>query len=200
MEVMNEGGKPGKVAGQAAPQTTRGAKPGKRVEAANPQPSQEVPIGPANPGVGAYAEPQKAAEPINLNLPNIKSTDEQPVQTTRSLSAPEAARVSESAAKLKPADTKGLGLFRFGAMRVNAEGYGLQAGAFSDFKSLMEAADQLQQGGINDLMVHSFKVAEKEMFRLIIGPFPTKGGAESFQARLKPLGMDGVIIKVSDLK
>lgn len=73
-----------------------------------------------------------------------------------------------------------------------ASGFVVQLGAFSDYA---KAKQQLQQLVFNGISAYTeiIKVDNNEITRVRIGPFPTRGIAESELIKLKKLGMDGVV-------
>ena len=99
-----------------------------------------------------------------------------------------------------PAPTKGMGLYKFSSFRVAADGYGIQIGAFSDYRNVLETSDKLMQQSIQDLMIHTKIVDGKDVFRMIIGPFPSRGAAEAFKEKLAAINMKGIIIGLQELK
>jgi rare lipoprotein A len=144
----------------------------------------------------AAAAPQKAKD--DIVLPNIRpSSGSASTATAASAMRTGSAKTTEAV----PADDKGLGLFKFFAQRVTAEGYGVQVGAFSDYRNVMEATATLSQNSINDFLVLSKKVDNKVVFKLIVGPFNSRGAADSFnnQLRLIPGFAKGMVLSLNNL-
>ncbi len=97
------------------------------------------------------------------------------------------------------ASAKGMGLYKFSSYRVVGDGYGIQIGAFSDYRNVLETSDKLMQQNIQDLMIHTKVVDGKDVFRMIIGPFPSRGAAEAFKGKLAAINMKGIIIGLKEL-
>ncbi|SFP81186.1 DedD protein [Nitrosomonas cryotolerans] len=68
----------------------------------------------------------------------------------------------------------------------------VQLGAFSDHAKAKQQLQQLVFNGIR-AYTETIKIDNNEITRVRIGPFPTRGIAESELVKLKKLGMDGVI-------
>lgn len=144
----------------------------------------------------------------SLALPNIK-----PGQAPGVLSQP-ANRVAASgtvttsgganqrvmrSSPATPVDTKGSGLFKFVAYKTQADGYGIQLGVYADYRTVLEQTNQLMLADIQDIMIHAHKEGEKDLFRMIVGPFPSRGAAETYKKQLTSIGKEGFIVVLQDL-
>ncbi len=97
------------------------------------------------------------------------------------------------------ADTKGSGLFKFIAYRTTAEGYGVQIGVYADYRTILEQTNQLMLADIQDIMVYAYQDKGKDVFKMIVGPFASRGAAEVYKQKLKTIGKDSFIIVLKDL-
>ncbi|MFK7971098.1 MAG: septal ring lytic transglycosylase RlpA family protein [Bacteroidia bacterium] len=147
--------------------------------------------------------PASTSQIDDLVLPNIKPAGSQ--STTAPASPASTQRTAEPAAQAKttptPASKAKEGLFKFYAQRVEAEGYGVQVGAFSDYSNVMDATTTLSAQGVEDFLVKSTTVDGKAVFKLIVGPFNSRGAADSFQKQLSRIpGMGkGMVISLTSL-
>lgn len=94
----------------------------------------------------------------------------------------------------------GTGLYKIESEPEKLEGFGIQIGAYHDFKSMFHYTKSLHRKGINNTMIHSGFVGEKPIYRLIIGPFATKEEADVFRKTLVEQKVDGIILTLSNLK
>ena len=99
-----------------------------------------------------------------------------------------------------PVVQRGSGLFKFYAARVAAEGYGIQVGAYADYRNVMEVADKLHSEGMEDLLIHARVVDGKDVFRLIVGPFNSRGLAETYVKKLDQMRLKGVIVTLTGMR
>jgi rare lipoprotein A len=150
---------------------------------------------------------QPASSSAPILLPNILPGQSSGLtQSAQRVSAPGNPAMASGAnlrtaapASAQPTSTKGLGLFRFTAFRAAADGYGIQVGAYADYRNVLEIANQLVGAGMQDLMIHTKVEEGKDVFRLIIGPFPSRGATESYQSQLQSIGMKGYVVVLKDL-
>jgi cell division septation protein DedD len=96
-------------------------------------------------------------------------------------------------------DTKGMGLYKFVSYEIQKEGYGIQIGAFEDYRNVLEVTNKLMQNNVQDIMIHTRIVDGKDQFRMLIGPFNSRGAAESYQNTLASMNMKGWILNLSEL-
>lgn len=143
----------------------------------------------------------------SLSLPNIKSgqapsgLNQAPAQVNATGQVSQAGanqRVMRSSTST-PVDTKGSGLFKFVAYKTPADGYGIQLGVYADYRTVLEQANQLAQSNIQDIMIHATNDGQKDLFRMIVGPFSNRGSAENFKQQLTSIGKQGFIVVLQDL-
>jgi len=75
----------------------------------------------------------------------------------------------------------------------STKGFVVQLGAFSDQSKARQQHANLVSSGFN-AYTETLKVDNKEVTRVRIGPFMTRGAADSELKKLKNIGLDGVII------
>ncbi|MFK7922865.1 MAG: septal ring lytic transglycosylase RlpA family protein [Bacteroidia bacterium] len=100
----------------------------------------------------------------------------------------------EDAAKYTPA------LYQFVAFKLDAEGYGVQVGAFFNYYRLMAAMDDLAEKGIQNTMVQSSLKDGKPVFRILVGPFDKKAQANQVKKSLASKKIKGIVVDLSSLK
>ncbi len=94
----------------------------------------------------------------------------------------------------------GTGLYKISPTGTTPTGFGIQIGAYSDYRSMFHYTHELHKKGITNTMIHSGFSGEKPIYRLIIGPFEDKGQAEKARAELATQNIDGVVLSVANLK
>jgi rare lipoprotein A len=90
-------------------------------------------------------------------------------------------------------------LFQMVAFKQGAEGYGVQVGAFFNFYRLLEAMDELSRKGIQNSLVQSSSKDGNPMFRIIVGPYPSKAEADAAKKRLAKNKYKGITVSLADL-
>lgn len=141
-----------------------------------------------------------------LSLPNIMSGQAPGVQTQTvnrvANTTPTPAGTNQRIMRSTPAapvSTKGSGLFKFIAYKTQADGFGIQVGVFADYRTVLEQTNQLMLADIQDIMVHAHNDGQKDLFRMIIGPFASRGAAEDYKKQLTSIGKEGFIVVLKDL-
>lgn len=100
----------------------------------------------------------------------------------------------EEAKKYTPA------LYQFVAFKLDAEGYGVQVGAFFNFYRLMKAMDDLAEKGIQNTMVQSSIKDGKPVFRILVGPYDKKTQANQVKKSLASKDIKGIVVDLSSLR
>jgi cell division septation protein DedD len=143
----------------------------------------------------------------SLSLPNIKAGQAPGVVTqpanrvatvTPSSSAGANQRVMRST-PAAPVNTKGAGLFKFVAYKTQADGFGVQIGVYGDYRTVLEQTNQLMLADIQDILIYAHNDGNKDLFKMIIGPFASRGAAEQYKKQLTTIGKEGFIIALKDL-
>lgn len=90
--------------------------------------------------------------------------------------------------------------FQYVAFKRDVEGFAIQVGAFFNFYRLMEAMDQLSAKGVQNTILHSSLKDGEPVFRILIGPYANREEAKTVLRTLSSLGVEGIVVKTSDLK
>lgn len=90
-------------------------------------------------------------------------------------------------------------LFQMIAIKKEAEGFGVQVGAYFNFYRLLEAMDELSNKGIQNSLVQSSSKDGKSMFRIIVGPYGSKAEANAAKKRLAKKRYKGITVNLADL-
>lgn len=91
-------------------------------------------------------------------------------------------------------------LFRMVAYKEDMMGYGIQIGAYFNVYRLFEAMDQLSEEGYQNTLVQSSLKQNKPVFRILIGPYPSRSEAEQVRKSLSKKGKKGIILDLNTLR
>jgi cell division septation protein DedD len=131
----------------------------------------------------ATAKPATSV-PVAVAIPKAEPTKPAP---------PKAAPPSQSPA--------GQGLFHISVSSQASAGFGVQIGVFSDFANVLKEAQSLEAAFHDNVLVHVVTLQEKTAFRIILGPFSTRGQADSYKASLKQKeGREGMVVDLRSFK
>ena len=110
----------------------------------------------------------------------------------------EAIRRKDSDAKPVVEDkiSKGEGLFKFSVERQAAKGYGVQIGVFAQYGNVLIAAEQLQREFNQPIVVNINELNGRTVYKVIIGPYFSRAGANTILNRIKAAGSDGFVINL----
>lgn len=92
------------------------------------------------------------------------------------------------------------GLFRMTAYAQEAVGYGVQVGAYFDYKRLMAGLDEMARKGLQNTMVHHGVKNGKPVYRILIGPYGSKAQADQMLRNLKSSKLSGLTVDLSSLR
>jgi rare lipoprotein A len=92
------------------------------------------------------------------------------------------------------------GLYNFHASKVETSGYGIQIGAFSSYRNVLELMDNLHAKSVDFTMLYVTTVDKKAFFKVILGPFPTKEAADAYLTEMRKKELDGLLIDLKTLK
>lgn len=92
------------------------------------------------------------------------------------------------------------GLFRMIAYKDQTIGYGIQVGAYFNFYRLLEAMDDLAEQGYQNTLVQTALKGDKPVFRILIGPYPTRSDAERVRQSLRRKGKKGILLDLNTLR
>jgi len=91
-------------------------------------------------------------------------------------------------------------LFTMQAAKSTSEGFGLQVGAFFSFYRLLEGMDEIAGKGYKNTLVHSSIKDGKPIFRIILGPYPTRADANALRRAAAKKGVEGIVVDLKELK
>lgn len=113
---------------------------------------------------------------------------------TQAESAQPGSKAMNGASQYTPA------FFQYVAFKRDVDGFAIQVGAFFNFYRLMEAMDQLSAKGIQNTILHSSLKDGEPIFRILIGPYANREEAKTVLRTLTSQGVEGIVVKTSDLK
>lgn len=90
-------------------------------------------------------------------------------------------------------------LFRMVAFKTEAQGYGVQVGAYFSYYRLLEAMDQIAQMGYQNTIVQSSLKDGKPVFRILVGPYDHREDADKMRRRLAREKMEGIVVDLTAL-
>lgn len=137
-------------------------------------PAAEAPA-PAAPAKPAQKTPEKSAEKAAEKAPPAPAqpAPAEPKRAPAKAPAPEAARPSKPAAAAQ-------------------EAFVVQLGSFSSPDNAKQLKDRLASGGIS-AYTETVTTAQGKQTRVRAGPYPSREAAEKTLARVKQLGLDGIV-------
>jgi DedD protein len=155
--------------------STKPAAPADAGKPALPAPASEAP---KSNGAAKASEPAKTEEP-----PKAASASVKPVESPK---APEPAK---SAEPVKSAETAGA------AEAAKAGAYSVQLAAFADDKGANALAGKLKKAG-HPAYIEPHETSRGRVFRVRVGPFPSREAAETARVKLKAEGHNGILAAV----
>jgi len=94
----------------------------------------------------------------------------------------------------------GQGLFKFTVERQASRGYGVQIGVFAEYGNVLVAAEQLQAEFDSATVVNINELNGKTVYKVVIGPFTTKGEATKIWKKVIASGRDAFVTNLKNLK
>jgi len=83
--------------------------------------------------------------------------------------------------------------------RARREGYALQVASFSSYTNVIKYATQLQGKWFRNLLLRTdYSADSKNIYKVLIGPFPDKNTAVSYQQFAKKKNIDGFIVSLRE--
>ncbi len=160
------------------------------------------------PATSGIPQPTTNFDPSNRDLSGLPlrnfggqevSSSGQPAGTpvagvAQAESAQPGSKAMNGAAQYTPA------FFQYVAFKRDVDGFAIQVGAFFNFYRLMEAMDQLSAKGIQNTILHSSLKDGEPIFRILIGPYANREEAKTVLRTLTSQGVEGIVVKTSDLK
>ncbi|MEL7119419.1 MAG: S8 family serine peptidase [Bacteroidota bacterium] len=90
-------------------------------------------------------------------------------------------------------------LFRVDVEKQNNQGWGVQAGAYTDYNNVLRQSDQLKRMFNEPVIVASSVSQGRTIYRIILGNYPSLQQAQQLQSRMSQKGVNGIVRKLSDL-
>lgn len=94
----------------------------------------------------------------------------------------------------------GRGLFKFTVERQVSKGYGVQIGVFAEYGNVLIAAEQLQAEFDSSVVVNINELNGKTVYKVVIGPYKTKGEATKTWKKVIASGRDAFVTNLKNLK
>ncbi|MEM1124074.1 MAG: septal ring lytic transglycosylase RlpA family protein [Bacteroidota bacterium] len=85
-------------------------------------------------------------------------------------------------------------LYHLEIKRAKKEGFALQVATFSSYPNVVKYATELQGKWFDDLLVKMDQAGGQTVYKVLIGPFPDKNAAVSYQQFAKKKGLDGFVV------
>ena len=95
---------------------------------------------------------------------------------------------------------KGQGLFKFTVERQPSKGYGVQIGVFAEYGNVLIQAEQLQGEFDSPVVVNINELNGKTVYKVVVGPFSTKGEATKTWKKVIASGRDAFVTNLKNLK
>ena len=92
--------------------------------------------------------------------------------------------------------SKGEGLFKFSVERQTAKGYGVQIGVFAQYGNVLVAAERLQREFNQPIVVNINELNGKTVYKVIIGPYFSRSGANTILNKVKAKGSSGFVVNL----
>jgi cell division septation protein DedD len=90
--------------------------------------------------------------------------------------------------------------FQVLAFKKEVKGFGVQVGAYFSYYRLMNALDELNAKGYQQLFIHNTVIDGKPAFRVIAGQFMDREAAKSLQKKLAKDKVKGIVVSYQALK
>ncbi len=96
---------------------------------------------------------------------------------------------------------KDLEVYQIKAVRPSKEGYAVQVMNLNDSDNVILEVDKLQKKWFKNILIHVTKGAnDQPNYKLLLGPFPDKGIANSYKNSLKAKKVDGFVVDLGKIK
>lgn len=147
--------------------------------------------------------PQTTRPPVNVSSLPLRDHNGNLITSPASGNAPAntgTAPTGTAIPGMEEAEKHTPALYQFVAFKLDAEGYGVQVGAFFNFYKLMKAMDELAEKGVQNTMVQSSLKDGKPVFRILVGPYNNRSEANSKKKKLERQKIKGIVVDLSALK
>lgn len=95
---------------------------------------------------------------------------------------------------------QGDGLYRFEVRHQASQGFSVQIGAFKEYGNVLREVARVQDSFDQPIIVHILRTGDQAVYKIMIGEFGKRQEAISYQAKMKQLGVEGVIKDLSTMK
>jgi rare lipoprotein A len=147
--------------------------------------------------------PQATRPPVNVSSLPLRDHNGNLITSPPSNNAPASsvpATTGTAIPGMEEAEKYTPALYQFMAFKLDAEGYGVQVGAFFNFYKLMKAMDELAEKGVQNTMVQSSLKDGKPVFRILVGPYKNRAEANSTKKKLERQKVKGIVVDLAALK
>lgn len=107
---------------------------------------------------------------------------------------------STNTAKGKPQAPSGNGLFLFDVKPKASTGYSVQIGVYAEYGNVLKEVSKFKKMFNEPILVHIDKLANKTVYRVMVGEFSTKTQGQQFTRRVKDKGLSSFVKDLSTLK
>ena len=94
---------------------------------------------------------------------------------------------------------KGRGIFRFDVSKQEAEGYGVQIGAFAEYGNVLIQAEKLKKEYNEPVIVSINELEGRTVYKIVVGAFNAKLHATNLHEKMKQDGRNGFVRNIKDL-
>lgn len=139
-------------------------------------------------------------EVVNIPPPPINYTPLPSTESTPSKSTPETKNSEQDYLPgYQPKPSKivksGSGLFRFTVEREESEGFSVQVGVYADYENVLREVSAYQLQFSEPVLVHIDKLADKTVYRVMIGDFKRADRATKFKEKVLAEGIPNAFVK-----
>ncbi len=152
----------------------------------------------------AVKEAIKETTVVNAK-PAVKATPKPaPKVAAPKVATPEPRKtVSTTTAKrVKAKDYKNFDLYKVQILRPERKGFGVQVATFTQYENVMKQVAELQEKWFNNILVSVEEGKDKKpMYKILLGPFPDRKIAKSYEKELKKKkNINGFIVDLQEIK
>ena len=109
----------------------------------------------------------------------------------------EALRRKEGGVILEPESvSRGNGLFRFDVKPQTKKGFGVQMGVYAEYGNVLIQTNRLRKKYMHTTLININELEGRTVYKLIIGPFTSKKGAQNMLKSVKSSGERGFIVNL----
>jgi len=102
--------------------------------------------------------------------------------------------------KGQPTPPSGSGLFLFDVSPKASTGYSVQIGVYAEYGNVLKEVSKFKKMFNEPILVHIDKLANKTVYRVMVGEFSTVADGQRFTKKVKEKGLDSFVKDLSGLK